>query len=178
MESKKLIDELTEITDRNLRQAESFKELPLEKLNFKKDKNSWSILECIEHLNRYGEFYIPEIEKRLNSSKHEKSKSFRSGLLGGYFAKSMLPNENMKKIRTFKSMDPIGSKLDKSVLDKFVAHQKELLGILERSRNTDLTKVKTSISITSFIKLRLGDTLRVLIYHNLRHIVQAKNVLS
>jgi len=26
-------------------------------------------LECIEHLNRYGDFYIPEITKRIKTGK-------------------------------------------------------------------------------------------------------------
>src|SRR5690606_41809639 len=47
------------------------------------------------------------------------------------------------------------------------------LQLLEASKRVDLTQVKTSISISKWIKLRLGDTLRVVIYHNRRHIVQA-----
>ena len=27
---------------------------------------SWNILECVEHLNRYGAFYLPAIEKPSN----------------------------------------------------------------------------------------------------------------
>ena len=73
-------------------------------------------------------------------------------------------------------MDPADSPLDPSVLDKFIHQQEQLLQLLEVSRQTDLTGVKTSISISKWIKLRLGDTLRVVVYHNLRHVVQAQKL--
>lgn len=44
------------------------------------------------------------------------------------------------------------------------------------ARNKDLGKIKTSISISKWIKLKLGDTFRVIIYHNERHIVQANKI--
>ncbi len=54
---------------------------------------SWSILECLEHLNLYGDFYIPEIKNRIESSKTLPKENFKSRILGNYFAKSMLPKE-------------------------------------------------------------------------------------
>ena len=39
-------------------------------------------------------------------------------------------------------------------------------------------KTKTAISISKLIKLRLGDTFRVLIYHNERHIKQAERAIK
>lgn len=176
MEAKHLINNLIELTQENMKDVQSFKNLPEQDLKFKPGKNSWSVLECIEHLNRYGDFYIPEIRKRIQNSKYRKSETFQSGLLGNYFAKSMLPKENLTRIKTFKSMNPEDSKLEINVLDKFIHQQEQILEILNKSQSLNLTKIKTAISISKWIKLRLGDTFRVLIYHNQRHIVQAKKV--
>ena len=44
---------------------------------------------------------------------------------------------------------------------------------LNNSRNINLNKVKTNITISKLIKLKLGDTFRFLTYHNERHIIQA-----
>lgn len=174
---EELITELAGLTWQHIQTVQSFKQLSLETLNRKPANGGWSILECVEHLNRYGDFYVPEIERRIEKSKGRPSAVFKPGLLGNYFAKSMLPKEQLNKMKTFKSMDPADSALDLSVLDKFIDQQEQLLRLLEASRQTDLTRVKTSISISKWIKLRLGDTLRVVIYHNLRHIVQAKKLL-
>ena len=178
MKAQDLIEELIQLTQKNLNEVQAFKELPMELLNQKPNAKSWSILECIEHLNRYGDFYIPEIKNQLEKSTHKKSEVFNSGILGNYFAKSMLPKEKLNKMKTFKSMNPLNCSLNKSVLDKFIYQQEQILKLLEKSKTSDLTRIKTSISISKWISLRLGDTLRVVVYHNLRHIKQAKRILK
>lgn len=169
-----LIDELKKITEENMQFAKTLLNQSDEKLNFRSSEKSWSILECIEHLNRYGKFYIPEINKRIKDSDTKSTEVFSSGVLGNYFAKSMLPKENLNKMKTFKSMNPIHSSLDKNVLIEFISQQKQMINLLNNAENVDLNKVKTSISISNLIKLKLGDTFRFVIYHNLRHIEQAK----
>lgn len=173
-----LIDELISITATNVQDVQSFLSLTAAQLNYKTDPVSWSILECIEHLNRYGDFYIPEIDKRIQGADYPTASLFSSGLLGNYFAKSMMPKEQLNKMKTFQSMNPVNSLLNRNVLDTFLKQQQQLLTLLTQARQTDLTKVKTAISISRFIKLRLGDTLRVVIYHNQRHIAQAQKLVS
>lgn len=177
IQSEKLINQLIEITNQHLEFAKELQHKSDEELNFRKSPESWNTLECLEHLNLYGRFYIPEIDKRINSIKTIPQKEFRSGFLGNYFAKSMLPKEKLNKMKAFKSMNPIHKNLDKNVLEEFISQQNRILELLEKSRKVNLEKVKTSISITNLIKLKLGDTFRFLVNHNTRHIVQAKNIL-
>jgi len=54
-------------------------------------------LECLEHLNVYDEFYLPEIEKTINSAKNKSEFIFKSGILGNYFAESMIPKTYINK---------------------------------------------------------------------------------
>lgn len=176
--SKELLQDLLERSQEYKDRVEHFTTLPLETLIWKASPESWSILECIEHLNRYGDFYIPEIEKQIIASRHQPSENFKSGWLGNYFANIMLPKEKLNKSKTFKSMNPIGSKLDKEALIKFSVQQQALINLLKLSSQVDLAKTKTGISISTWIKLRLGDTFRVVIYHNQRHLVQADRVLK
>lgn len=173
-----LIDDLITRTQANASAVSDFEKLTEKELNWKGTNDSWSILECIEHLNLYGDFYIPEINHRIQQAgKSNDQKDFRSGLLGNYFAKSMLP-ENGKKTKTFKDKDPAGSQLTREVLERFLEQQQELLNLLKQAREVDLSKVKVALSISRFLKLRLGDAFRVVIYHNQRHIVQARKVLA
>ena len=174
-----LIADLIQRTKDNLNQVIAFQELKLVALNKKVNPKSWSALECIEHLNRYGDFYLPEIEQRMRKAKKSNPKtSFKSGLLGNYFAKAMLPKEKLNKMKTFKSMNPLDSHLDKTVLTKFIDQQRKMLELLQFAKEIDLTKTKTSISISKLIKLRLGDSFRVVIYHNQRHLLQASLAMN
>ncbi|WP_426480197.1 DinB family protein [Chryseobacterium sp. R2ACT005] len=172
-----LLDELKEITRQHLQYAQILTQKTEEELNFRPSTDNWSTLECLEHLNRYGDFYIPEISRNISSAGKSLQPYFRPGILGNYFAKSMIPKEKMNKMKTFKTMNPIHSQINKGVIDTFIKQQEKLLELLEDARQTDLEKVKTNISISKLIKLKLGDTFRFVIYHNLRHIEQIKRIL-
>lgn len=147
-----------------------------EDLNKRANEEAWSALECIAHLNIYGDFYIPEIRKNIEKTSYKSpAKLVKGGVLGNYFVKMVGPLENSKKMKTLAATNPIGSKLDFSTLVKFKAQQEELIELLELAAKVDLNKTKTSISIAKWIKIRLGDAFRVVIYHNQRHMTQALN---
>jgi hypothetical protein len=176
--TEKLLQSLLEITRENLNSAEQLKDQTLASLNWKQNNESWSALECIEHLNRYGDFYIPEITKKIKTSKHKSSEIFKSNWLGKYFSKSVSYKEDLNKMKTFKSMNPLNSKLNIQTLEKFINQQHQIIQLLDASKNVNLDKTKTAISISKLIKLKLGDTFRVIIYHNKRHIKQAEKTIK
>ncbi len=179
IQNEQLIKELTTLTKAHLKRAKEYQAIPIDQLNWKANPKKWSVLECLEHLNLYGDFYLPEMQKRITNGKQAApSAMFSSGWLGNYFAKSMLPKEKLNTMNAPSGMNPVGSTLNETHLERFIEQQEVLLKILEQARTIDLTKTKTSISLASWIKLRLGDTLRVVIYHNERHIVQADKVLT
>lgn len=178
MNTQQLIDELKSITQDNLNFAEKLLNQPDEKLNFRFSEKCWSILECLEHLNLYGKFYLPEIRKSIQNSDTTFIEIFSSGMLGNYFAKSMLPKQKLNKMKTFRNMNPIHSNLDKKVLNEFMAQQTLMTQLLNDAEKVNLNAIKTGISISVFIRLKLGDTFRFVIYHNLRHVEQAKKLLQ
>lgn len=75
-------------------------------------------------------------------------------------------------------MDPSGSDLGMEVLKEFEQQQFLMQELLEKSRNVDLMKIKIPLTISRWIRLRLGDILRIVIYHNERHIRQAIRATS
>ncbi len=170
--AKQLIEELETKTRALIVNAELLLDQGADKLNAKPHEQGWSALECIEHLNLYGDYYIPELSRRMKGAPPS-SPTFKSGNLGNYFAKVVGPGEGVKKMKTLKDKEPNSSNLGVATLEKFLGQQAEILGLLESAKKVDLTKTKTSISISKLIKLRIGDTFRVVIYHNQRHMDQA-----
>ena len=112
MDKQKLLEELKVDTLLNIKQAEFFKTLTIDKLNFKSNDAQWSILECVEHLNRYGRFYIPEISQKIKNNKYPNSNEFKSGILGDYFAKSMQPKEKINKMKNEAFYDLIDNRIN------------------------------------------------------------------
>lgn len=140
------------------------------------DSTSWNILECIEHLNLYGEFYLPELEKKIKNSNTYSELEFKPGLIGGFFVNTMLPKERQNKMKTFSDKNPLNAKLDKTVIDKFIYQQVKLLDLLTQSRNVSLNKVKIQTSISRFFSLKLGDTFQFYINHIIRHLFQIERI--
>lgn len=175
-----LINDLLSTLENAIAQAQKFKQLSTEELNFRKTPTSWSVLECIEHLNLYGDFYIPEIEKQLLASKGNKNDNwFKPGLIGNYFVKMMQQNNGkVKKMKTFKDKDPIHQPISATAIERFIKQCLALKTLLHQAKSVNLTKTKTAITISSFIKLRMGDTLRFVIVHIERHMAQADEVIK
>src|SRR5690606_17349256 len=172
---KSLLDDLTALTKDLISRVETFHDLSIEKLNWKSNPERWSALECLEHLNRYGDFYIPELKKRIEKSKKSAADKFKSGMLGEYLASAMLPDTTgkIKKMNTFKSKFPDHSALNMRHFDRFMKQQANWFELLVQPHSTNLNRVRTNITIArGIIKLKLGDTLRFVIYHNSRHLIQ------
>jgi hypothetical protein len=141
----------------------------------------WSVAQVIEHLNSYGRYYLPAIESALNKQPGNHDDTFKSGWLGDYFTRSMLPGKNGQvnnKMQSPKDHRPHAGIHGKPVLDTFLQQEQQLLELLERAKQANISRIRIPISLSKFIKLKLGDTFRFLVAHHQRHFVQVKNTLS
>ena len=172
--TNQLLNDLKKVTLQNQSDLAILALCSTEDLNKRNGPDSWSALECLEHLNIYSDYYIPEMGKNIQESKYKKpSSEYKSGLLGNYFAKMVGPLEGSKKMKTLSASNPIGSNLDLSTLKRFEDYQVKTLEVLNGASIVDLAKTKSGISIAPWLKIKLGDALRVVIMHNRRHIIQA-----
>lgn len=176
IEAKQILSELVEEVKVIRAHGEALESYSDAELNFRTTSESWSILECLEHLNLYGDFYLPEIQSAIEASRHQAEKVFKSGMMGNYFANSMLPKEKLNKMKTFKDKNPLHSKLDRAVVQRFIRQQEALLDLLEQASKVSLNRTKTGISISRMMRLKLGDTFRFLINHEIRHMAQIKRL--
>ncbi|MGZ5247396.1 MAG: DinB family protein, partial [Flavitalea sp.] len=175
-----LIRELLEITACNLVSAKQLRSLSEKELNFRNHEKEWSILECIEHLNLYGDYYLPEIQKQLLTGKVVPTTTvFETGAIGNWFTNMMKVKEGkLKKMKSPKDKNPHHSSLTPVTIDRFIKQLESLQRFLQDATRIDLIKAKTPVSISKLIKLRLGDTLRFLVYHIERHVLQAEKVAA
>ena len=81
MQSEKLIQTLLEQTRQIINQSEKLKSYDLNTLTWKENEISWSVLECLEHLNLYGDFYLPQMESKIKNSSTKTDIEFKSGIL-------------------------------------------------------------------------------------------------
>jgi uncharacterized damage-inducible protein DinB len=158
-----------------------FRDVDKTKLVYQPAEGKWSIVQVLEHLNGYGRYYLPAIEKGLSEKKTTKQAWFNSGFWGEYFVKSMKPKniyEITNKMKTSKSYEFPNSLNVDTVLNEFLQQQDQLLRLLDMAGEVDLNEVKIPVTITKIIKLKLGDVFRFLIAHEQRHMIQARNTLN
>jgi uncharacterized damage-inducible protein DinB len=185
MTSSELIGQLISVTnDNRLYVEKKISFLSADQLNWQKSTDSWSVKQTLIHLNEYARFYHTEFVKRIEQTRFkEPIPQFVSSPLGKSAWKSMkLGNANNVKRRFHspKQYNPlVNTQLneDDSVMN-FLKNQLELGYILNSAKHVNLRKVKIPISISKIIRLRLGDALQFVIYHNERHIQQIKNTIS
>lgn len=179
MNAKELIDNLTEDVTQIIRITnESFLPLDDDRLNWKESSGQWSILECLEHLNRYSHYYQKEILKNITAaSAFAGPVDVRSSWIGKKFISMMHP-DNVKKQKTFSRMNPANSSLTRAVLQDFLEEQKGLLSLLSMARNINPNKGKVPVEFFRLLSLSIGDALQFVIVHQQRHINQALHVLS
>ncbi|MFT3750147.1 MAG: DinB family protein [Agriterribacter sp.] len=136
----------------------------------------WSIAQCLQHLNEYGNYYLPVIEQAINKHSDTANPNFKSSWLGSYFTKMMEPETGKKKMKAFKKYDPPRQLNAYTVVAEFIQQQEQLLLLLYKASSADLNK-RIPISLTPLIRLKLGDVFQFVIAHNERHVQQAKKLL-
>lgn len=141
-------------------------------------QGKWSAIQVLEHLNSYGRYYLPVIERSMTRFRRPEQ-FFRPGWLGNYFTKLMMPKDGQvaNKMQAPRNHRPGFHADAKPVLDEFVQQQQQLLNLLELAKERNLS-TRVPISISKFIKLKLGDTFCFLIAHEQRHFVQVRQTLE
>lgn len=176
-----LIAELETMVNECIDTVSKFKQMDKQALEKRPKPDAWNALECLEHLNRYGYFYLPEVTKKLSSLKpsvNPKELRYKYSWWGNYFSNAVAPKPvgELNTMNTFKKMNPTGDSLQLEVIDTFLEQQQQWLKLLKRAMNYDLnSRTRTTIK---FVYLRLADTMRVVVYHNKRHVDQAVRAIG
>jgi len=144
----------------------------------------WSAAQCLEHLNIYGRYYLPAIEKAIREEKRKGSRPadlFRPGWLGDYFAKLMrpLPGGRLKsKMKSPKNAVPSPQPDARAMLAEFIDQQEKLQQLLTGAAGVDINRIRIPISIAPWLRLKLGDTFLFLTAHIERHLLQAERAID
>lgn len=185
MTSSELLKDIRTITQNNLEVLKKrFTHLSLEQKNWKPAEHAWNIHEIFAHLNHYALFYHVAFLNRIKKTRFREPKElFQSSPLGRSAWKSMKLGNAKNVKRKFKSARNYNPTFETSLMHEndillFENGQKELLEIIDLAATVNIRKVKVPISMSKIIKLRLGDALLFVVYHNERHVQQALNILS
>lgn len=185
MTTQELFEELNRVTDENIDFSSSkFLGLTEEQLNWKPNEDAWNIREIFSHLDEFARYYHHAFSKKVDTTRFtEPREIFLSSPMGKSAWKSMKLGNARNVKRKFKAQrtnnpSVVPSIIKENAIQDFIQYQKELKEIFERAKTINVRKSKIGISISKIVRLRFGDALLFVVYHNQRHIQQAINLLN
>jgi hypothetical protein len=158
-----------------------FEGLSIEQLNHKTAATSWSILECLEHLNRYAAYYNVALQKGIDKEKGSKKPETYKLTWFGKMSIDLISPSNTKKQKTIKRMNPTNSALSVQTIQEFLKHQQELIGLTAAAQQINFNKKRVAVEFFKLLRLNIFETLIFMVEHEKRHLQQAmrvKNALS
>ncbi|HEX2608310.1 MAG TPA: DinB family protein [Flavisolibacter sp.] len=179
--SDELIDQLIADIRQLVVAAEHLQQSDPVKLSYPPAEGKWSVAQALEHLNMYSRYYLPAIEKSMVHIPKEVNAWFVPGFFGNYFTNMMMPKnvyEIKNKMKAPKDYRPERGVNVEAVFKEFFQHQTKLIQLMETARKRNLETIRIPISISKFIRLKLGDTFRFLVAHEQRHLIQARNAIK
>lgn len=179
--SRMLLEQLQADVRGILLKTQQLQHLPHTVLTLQPGSGKWSVAQVLEHLNIYARHYIAAIEQKLHLHQTKPAVFFSPGWLGNFFTKLMKPEDDQrigKKMKSPKNAIPSAQPDADQALAEFIQHQHHLLNLLHIANAASLEQLRIPTSLSKFISLKLGDTFRFFVAHEVRHFVQISNTLS
>ncbi|HXO75285.1 MAG TPA: DinB family protein [Puia sp.] len=176
-----LITELLDRTELIKASSQTFLRLSNDQLHYKPGLRKWSITEIFGHLNICLDQYIRTILSHITLAPDLPSDRYNSSWVGDWIYEKVMPRADgsVFKLRATKGWSVNGELLDaRGALESFQRKCDALDDILRHAATKNLQRIKIPFYSSRVFRLRLGDTLRILVAHNERHLLQAQRVMT
>jgi hypothetical protein len=167
---------LSELNAADRRARELLDGLSEEQLNWQPGAGVWSVGQCIEHLSITNEVYLPPITSALEGKPKGSAPEITPGWFGRWFLKHYVePSPEQKRIPAPKKIVP-GSRIELSVLERFLIGNQTARELVSRAREYDVNKIRFRNPFVPLIRFTVGTGLEIVTQHQRRHLLQAKRV--
>jgi hypothetical protein len=170
--SVRLIDEL----DTADRQADDLaRGLSPEQMNWTPAEDLWSVGQCLQHLYRANEVYLPAIANALDDRPPSPVED-TPGWFGRWFIRTYIePSPRSTRARTPRKIAPAGQ-IDPSVLDLFARSNDVARDLVRRAAAYNVNRIRFQNPFIPLLRFTVGTGLEILWRHQRRHRLQAERI--
>lgn len=147
--------------------------------NWKPAPKSWSIAECIEHLNQALETYMEKMTSAIDLAREQGqtgAEPYGRGTLTGRLLVNVL-NKPAKKVRAPGVFQPASSRLAiDETAESLHGNLTQLIEAAKRADGLALGAIKIATPVSGLIRLSLAQAFEVHTLHTPRHLAQAERV--
>ena len=151
--------------------------LTVAQLNWRPSPGVWSVGQCLEHLSIANEVYVEPLTEALGVPAAGPVEEITPGWLGRWFIRAYIePATQKKRARAPRKIVPRAKEVDSSILDRFIASNDGVRGLITRARAHDINRVRFRSPFLPLLRFTVGTGLQVIARHNHRHLLQAERV--
>jgi hypothetical protein len=139
---------------------------------------SWSIAECLEHMNATARAYLPAIDEGIADAIRHGAYAegpFHYNLIGRLFSRLMEPPARLR-LRAADDKQPGPQRPKRETLAGFRAYQVQYVDRLRQSNGIDLSRSCVRSPLASWIRIPLGSAFATMAAHERRHLWQARKI--
>ncbi len=181
MQSAELLNDLR---DQNNELRQLFHQLQnygSENLTITPAEGGWNVVQCVDHMNKATELYLDQIEQKLPDVADANQSRFNPAFLASYFSKMLAPahgGEIKHKMKTLKPFIPSESLSSLACLERFGKNLDRFEAALEKLEGKNLRSFKVVTALGPILKFYVGDAMKFIHAHNLRHAQQIRNIIN
>jgi hypothetical protein len=168
-----LIDDFTSARERLHRLRDT---VPAEKWNQRPAEGSWSISECVAHLNLTSHAYVAPLREALARGRANGGAAranFRRDLFGWLIYRAVRPEAKMK-VRTSAAFVPTATAAPAELAAEFDRLQDEQMELVRQADGLPIHKLKIKSPFGPGIRYHVYPALTILPAHQHRHLQQAE----
>lgn len=147
-----------------------------ETFNRRPSPDSWSVAECLDHLNETARAYLPEFADAIDRARADGAVADPGApdrtMLGRLIAWTQ--ESGQFRTRTHPALEPARDHDPEDVLEAFEALHEELIVRINEAADLDRRKVRLRSLVDPRLKLSLGDWFHYMAAHARRHLAQAE----
>lgn len=141
---------------------------------------SWSVAECLDHLNATARVYLPVMDEGI-------ADAIRRGLYSagpysynwiGRLHVYLSEPTNRFRARTSRQFEPTPRRPRHEVMAAFRAYQVQYVDRLRQANGLDLARARVASPIVRWIRIPLGTAFATMAAHERRHLAQARRVIA
>jgi hypothetical protein len=151
-----------------------------EQFNWCPRPDSWSVAQCVEHLNTTARLYLPQLDEAIANAIRRGTYGegpFSYNVFGRFFTAAMEPPARFR-LTAPKPFLPPPARPRSEVMAAFRAYQVQFTDRLRQANGLDLARAKVRSPTTTWLRFSLGSGFALMLAHERRHLWQARNIVA
>jgi hypothetical protein len=144
-------------------------------------RGRWSVAECVDHLNRTSEAYLPQLRRVIREAGGSqvdagRDRRFRRDPMGWLLSVTMPPPVRLMRIKTVAPLEPSALLPPRELVARFRELQEEQIRCLEEADGLPLDQLQILSPFDARVRYNLYSCFVILPRHQHRHLWQAEQV--